>query len=304
MDSTFYQELLNSLTDGVYFMDMNRTVTYWNKAAERLSGYAAEEVLGNSCGDNLLRHVDENGKHLCAQGCPMTATIVDGKVREASVFMHHKYGHRVPVFVRSSPMRDEFGKIIGAVEVFSDNGKNLNILEEMEGLRQETLTDPLTGVGNRRYANICMERLDRAMAESNVPFGALFVDIDHFKNINDTWGHDVGDMVLTMVAKTLGAVLRPLDTVCRWGGEEFVILLSNVTKEGMNVVTERVRMLVEQSWVEHESRRIAVTVSIGGAFSKSKEQAESVVKRADRQTYLSKDDGRNCGFIDDNRVVT
>lgn len=298
MDNAFYRELLDSMTDGVYFLDTDHNVTFWNKAAERLSGYSAEEVVGKSCADNVLRHVDEDGNNLCLTGCPMAATMIDGVVREASVFMHHKFGHRVPVFVRASPIRDASGKIIGAVEVFSPNGRDLDILQEMEELRKEALTDTLTGIGNRRYAVINMERLDRVMSQSEVPFGVLFFDIDHFKKVNDTWGHPVGDMVLAMVAKTLKAVLRPLDVACRWGGEEFIILVSNTTGDGLARMAERLRMLIENAWLNHEGEKVAVTVSIGGALAKPGESAQSVLEQADRQTYLSKMAGRNCIHID------
>lgn len=298
MDRDFYKEILESLSDGVYFTDLNRKITYWNKAAERLSGYSAAETLGKSCADNILRHVDADGNHLCVSGCPLAATIEDGKVRETSVFLHHKFGHRVPVFVRASPMRDADGEISGAVEVFTDNSKNINMLHEMEELRKEVLTDQLTQVGNRRYAHIMMERLEQSFQTEKVSFGVLFIDVDHFKRVNDTWGHDVGDVVLQMVAKTLTAALRPLDVVCRWGGEEFVILVPNISSAALPGLAERIRMLVEQSWATQGQERISVTASFGGAISLDGEDAASVVARADKQVYLSKDSGRNCVHID------
>jgi len=302
MDQAFYKEVLDSLTEGVYFVDLKRQVTYWNKAAERISGYAAQEILGKRCADNFLRHVDDAGNQLCTKGCPLAATMRDGELREASVYMHHKFGHRVPVFVRAAPMRDESGTIIGAVEVFSDNSSNLDLLSEMEDLRKEVLTDKLTGIGNRRYADISLERLAASLEESNVPFGVVFVDIDHFKNVNDTWGHHVGDRVIAMVAKTLTAVLRPLDVACRWGGEEFVVLIPNITVQGLATMTERLRMLVEHSWADHEGERIMVTASFGGAISEEGESPESVVARADTQVYLSKTAGRNCVHIDGRKI--
>ena len=299
MEQEFYKDLLDSITDGVYFVDLDRKIYYWNKAAERLSGYTAQEVLGKSCAENLLRHIDDDGTELCMKGCPLAETMTHGKSREISVHMHHKFGHRVPVFVRASPVRDEQGDIVGAVEVFSDNSRNMNILQEMEGLRKEVLTDQLTGIGNRRYADITLERLEATMEESGVPFGVAFVDIDHFKKVNDTWGHHVGDRVLMMVAKTIEGNLRPLDVVCRWGGEEIVVLVPNTTRKGLAVTTERLRSLVEHSWIEHEGEMIGVTVSLGGAVSEKGETATSVIGRADRQGYLSKESGRNCVHIDD-----
>ncbi|WP_170283764.1 GGDEF domain-containing protein [Pseudodesulfovibrio senegalensis] len=297
MDMEFYKDVLESLTDGVYFVDRDRVVTFWNKGAERISGYSAQEIVGKSCADNYLRHVDDDGNELCLQGCPLAATMDDGQSREANVYMHHKFGHRIPVFVRSSAMRDEKGEVIGAVEVFADNSRNVSILKEMEELRKEVLTDQLTGVGNRRYADIILERLDNAMRDHGVPYGALFVDIDFFKTVNDSWGHHVGDRVLNMVAQTLSGALRPLDSVCRWGGEEFVVLISNVEDPGLGTLAERLRMLVERSWVDHEDGTIRVTASFGGAVAGQGDTPEGVIARADGQLYLSKDSGRNCVHI-------
>ncbi|MDD2542618.1 MAG: PAS domain-containing protein, partial [Desulfuromonadaceae bacterium] len=99
MQQEFYKELLDSLADGVYFVDRDRRITYWNKTAERLSGFSAQEVIGTDCAENILRHIDELGNELCLKGCPLTATLEDGKMRDADMFMHHKYGHRVPVAI-------------------------------------------------------------------------------------------------------------------------------------------------------------------------------------------------------------
>lgn len=303
MDETFYKELLNSLTDGVYFIDLQRKITFWNKAAERISGYSVQEIVGKSCGDNFLRHVDERGTPLCLDHCPLAATMTDGQARETQVYLHHKFGHRLPVFVRSTPMHNSLGEIIGAVEIFSDARKQVDIIKEMEELRHEVLTDQLTGIGNRRYASISLERMDNTLAESNVPYGVLFADIDHFKNINDTWGHHVGDKVLVMVAKTMKGFLRPLDIACRWGGEEFLILIPNTDEEGLVTAGERLRVLIEQSWINLNEELIHVTVSFGGAISQPDESSCSVIERADKQLYLSKSDGRNCTYINDKKVA-
>ncbi len=298
MDQAFYQKLLNSLADGVYFVDRDRRVTYWNKAAERISGFATQEVLGKSCADNVLRHVDDEGTELCIHGCPLAATMEDGQVREVEVYMHHKFGHRVPVAIRAAPMRDVNGEIVGAVEIFSNNSKNIDVLKEMEELRREVFRDKLTGVANRRFAEITLEQYERTMRESGVPFGVVFVDIDYFKKFNDTWGHAAGDQVLRMVAQTLANGLRTLDVACRWGGEEFVIIAPNVTVESLGSMAERLRMLVEKSWLDFEGERLEVTASFGGAVSLVGETAEAVVARADKQTYVSKEAGRNRVSVD------
>jgi diguanylate cyclase (GGDEF)-like protein/PAS domain S-box-containing protein len=293
MDESFYKSLLDSMADGVYFVDMERRITFWNKAAERITGYTAQEVLGKSCADNILRHVDEAGREPCVEGCPLAAVVQDGRLREARVYMHHKLGHRTPVDVRATAMRDVAGKIVGAVEIFHAASERINVLDEIEKLRKEVLTDPLTGVGNRRYAEMRLEECEKDEREYGVPYGVLFVDIDHFKAVNDTWGHGVGDKVLRMVAGVLEGAVRSLDTPCRWGGEEFVVLCRNISEEGLRALGERLRMLIEKSWLDHQGERIAVTASIGGALCRPGEPAQDVVERADRQLYRSKADGRN-----------
>lgn len=292
-DAQFYRKLLDSIADGVYFVDPQRRITFWNKGAERLSGYTAQEVIGKSCADNILRHVDASGNELCLTGCPLAAVIQDGRMRKAQVFLHHKLGYRVPVEVRATAMRTGDGEITGAVEIFNKTAEPIDILEEIQKLRREVLTDPLTGVGNRRYAEICLADWEKDARECGVPFAVLFVDIDHFKAVNDTWGHGVGDRVLRMVAVALKNGVRALDAVCRWGGEEFVVITRNVSSSDLRALAERLRMLVAHSWVEHGSQKIAVTASFGGAMSRPGETAEEVLRRADALLYQSKAEGRN-----------
>ena len=297
MDESFYRKLIDSLQEAVYFVDKNRVVTYWNAAAEKVSGYPAAEVLGKSCADNILRHVDEAGNHLCVEGCPLAAVMKDGHVRDTEVFMHHKAGHRVPVFIRGAPIHDDAGSIVGAVEVFSDNSKTLHALELIQELEQEALTDGLTKLGNRRYAdNVLLNHLSAQERES-VVFGLLFIDLDHFKRVNDTWGHNVGDEVLKMAANTIKGGLRPLDLACRWGGEEFVVLIPNINQEILAVVAERLRMLMENSWLQVGDERVVVTASVGGTLSIANDDSGTVIDRADQAVYAAKNAGRNTVVI-------
>ena len=119
VDTKFYQDLLDQVSDGVYFVTLDRRITYWNGGAERITGYSADEVQGHSCAEGILRHVNGAGRQLCVQGCPLRAVMKDGKPREAHVYLHHKDGQRIPVTVRGQALRDADGEIVGSVEVFS-----------------------------------------------------------------------------------------------------------------------------------------------------------------------------------------
>src|SRR5512144_2150757 len=144
-DKDFYKDIIDNLYDGIYFVDRERVITYWNKGAERITGYASTQTVGRSCRDNLLNHVTANGVQLCLNSCPLAAAMEDGKDREAEVFVHHANGYRVPIVVRASPIRDKDGNIIGAVESFSNNNSVIEARNKLRELRQVAMTDPLTG---------------------------------------------------------------------------------------------------------------------------------------------------------------
>ena len=293
MDQSFYKGLLDNMFDGVYFVDLTRKITYWNAGAERLSGFTADEVVGRRCSNNVLRHVDAEGHHLCVTGCPLKAVMQDGKIREAEVYMHHKDGQRVPVVVRGVPITDDDGEIVGAVEVFVPGRAATRAEELIEELKQEALHDPLTGLGNRRYGQSNLESMIRWATEESGEAGLLFVDIDFFKKVNDEYGHTAGDEVLKMVGNTLLNGVRRGDMVSRWGGEEFVILLPKANREAVAATAERLRMLVENSWVTRDRQMIKVTISLGGCLVREGDTEDSVLTRADERLYSSKETGRN-----------
>lgn len=300
----FLRNLLDGLYDGVYFMDSDRVIRYWNRGAERITGYRAEEVVGTACRDNVLMHVDAEGRMLCQSSlCPALKTISDGLPREAEVFLHHKDGHRLPVLTRISPIQDSTGRITGASEIFTDNRQMLEMKERIERLEKETLLDPLTRIGNRRYAELQIERALSALDRYGWTFGVFFLDIDHFKKLNDTYGHDVGDRVLRTVARTLSHSLRASDITCRWGGEEFIAMVPHLEKPLMKKLGKKILALIENSTVLIESDTVQVTASIGGTSACRGDTVESLIKRADQLMYRSKEYGRNRLTLDSQESV-
>ena len=292
-DERFYRELLDNLYDGVYFVDRERKISYWNRGAEKLTGYASDEVIGRNCWDNFLTHMNDRGEQLCESGCPLVDAMEDGKMKEADVFLHHKDGHRVPVLIRVSPLRDNTGEIVGAVEIFSDNSAKVQSEMKIEELEELALLDELTKLGNRRYMQMGLKTKLEDMDIYRSHVGVLFLDLDHFKDINDRYGHQVGDDVLRNTAMTLKGAIRPQDLLCRWGGEEFVAAVTNVDKEILAVVAERFRALIEKSSVKVADKTIRFTISIGATLAHSEEAMTEVVRRSDELMYQSKEAGRN-----------
>jgi diguanylate cyclase (GGDEF)-like protein/PAS domain S-box-containing protein len=287
-----YHTILDNLYDGVYFVDRDRKITYWNKGAERITGYPDAEVVGSRCSDNILMHVDDRGTLLCKDLCPLAATIQDGVERTSDVYLRHKYGHRVSVNIRITPLRNDRGEITGGVEVFTENSQKLSAIARMEAFEKLAYLDPLTGTANRRYAEITLHARHEEFQRYSWPFGVVFIDIDRFKSINDECGHSAGDEVLKMVAKTLMNTARSFDVVARWGGDEFIAVIANVEKEQLIATANRFRTLVEQS------SRVPgpvqqVTISVGATLARSDDTEATVLERADRFMYLSKNAGKN-----------
>jgi len=127
----------------------------------------------------------------------------------------------------------------------------------------------------------------------NVSFGILFMDIDYFKRFNDTYGHEFGDQVLRNVAKTLSKNSRPFDLYGRWGGEEFIGIIRNITLQELKRLGDRLRLLVENAYLLHGNEKLGVTISMGATLVNDHDTVETLMKRADTFLYKSKSAGRN-----------
>ena len=292
-DQQLFKSVLDNLAEGVYLVDRNRTIVYWNRGAEKLSGFAKEEVVGRCCADNILMHIDGRGTCLCKAGCPLAATIQDGAPRHDRLFLHHKEGHRVPVRVSVAPVRDDTGAILGAVETFHDATVEMAALEQAREFERDALLCPLTGIGNRRYTERTLRRHFEEWSREGRIFAALFLDIDDFKAVNDRMGHCAGDIALKMVARTLANAMRGYDFVGRWGGEEFLALLPNTQVREAAATAERLRALIEHSTRCVTDHKLAVTVSAGVAGIRPGDTAGTLVKRANLLMHQSKRRGKN-----------
>ena len=161
-------------------------------------------------------------------------------------------------------------------------------------LLQLAQTDPLTGAYNRRFFNNSLARAIAEFSRYNTVFSLLMIDVDHFKKLNDTFGHDIGDEVLKGLVKICDDVLRDIDLFARYGGEEFMILLPNTTGKDACVVANRIRIALEQDSNIIESKNISYTASIGVTQAKPNDRnIEQVTKRVDLALYQAKESGRN-----------
>lgn len=289
----FHKKLLDHLFDGVYFVDRERRIRYWNHGAERLTGYLAEEAVGRKCFDNFLCHIDEKGSSLCNGQCPLVKAMATGAMQEAEVSLRNKAGERVFVCVRVSPICDGSGSIIGATEVFAEVTARTRVERRVRQLEKLAFVDELTSLPNRRFMEVRLRQKLELLREFGKNAGVLLIDIDHFKKVNDAFGHPAGDAALRAVSHTLVRAVRPVDLVGRWGGEEFIVILVGIRPDRLEMIADRCRTFVGETLLSKDEERFQVTISVGATHIADADSVESVIRRADELLYKSKQWGRN-----------
>ena len=180
-------------------------------------------------------------------------------------------------------------------------GKQAWLQALVDGLCQLSSRDALTGLANRRQFELALAREIDRVARAGEPALVLMIDIDHFKKVNDTHGHPAGDLVLQAVARVLHDCIRPMDTVARFGGEEFAMILPNCPPSFGQAVAERVLRKVQARIVPiAPGQTVSVTISIGGAFAPQwvRSSAPLWIERADQQLYRAKSEGRNRACLE------
>lgn len=288
-----YKVLLDELYDGVYFVDTERRIKYWNKAAEALTGYSSSEVVGHFCHDKILCHTNDSGHELCHDGCPLQKSMEIREKCKADVYLKHKQGHRVSVSVRAAPISNRNGEVIGAVEIFLDNHRRKKLERHTEELSRIAYYDSLTGLVNRRFLEMRLQQVSQEFLTFGRRFAFILFDVDHFKQVNDTCGHQVGDIVLAHIAQLLAHNLRATDSVGRWGGEEFLAVLPETNMERAETLADRCRGLIASAAISVNGKQLCPTVSAGVAEFRAGDDITALLKRVDAALYQSKSDGRN-----------
>ncbi|MCX7821471.1 MAG: sensor domain-containing diguanylate cyclase, partial [Brevinematales bacterium] len=282
------KKVLDNLWEGAYILDNDRKIVYWNRAAENITGFKSDEVIGNNCSDNILCHMDEKGKELCIGSCPMVDILKGIEKIEANVFLHHKIGYRIPVRVIGVKIELEDTY---ALELFYPILDTHNFYEN--DIVRAAFIDNLTGALNRHGLETFFYSRYKEMGVLKKITGVIFADLDDFKKINDSYGHEIGDRVLYNFSQTIIKTLRNYDLVCRWGGEEFIIIAFVDKPEILKNITERIRILVASNFIEHKERIINYTASFGLTILKEEENILEAIKRADEFLYKAKINGKN-----------
>lgn len=289
------QVTLNSIGDAVLTTDLNGKVTYLNLVAEKMTGWTLEEAMGHTL-STVFNIID--GETRSPSPSPAERAIAQNKVVElsANCILVRRDGSESDIEDSSAPIHNRRGDVVGAVLVFHDVSESRAMALKMSYLAQH---DFLTGLPNRL---LLTERLSRAMGmgrRHGKQVALLFIDLDYFKHINDSLGHSLGDQLLKSVAQRMVSCVRVTDTVCRQGGDEFVILLSEI--ERPQDVVQVVEKLLAAFINPHQiaGHELHVTLSIGVAiYPNDGAQVDTILQNADTAMYHAKARGRNnCQFF-------
>jgi diguanylate cyclase (GGDEF)-like protein len=297
-------ELLNSIEVGVVILDRTFEVKVWNKFMENHGGMRSGDMVGKSL-FSQFSEIDEQ----------WLRTKVDPVFNlKSPVFIIweqrpylFKFGCNRPVTcaadhmyqnVTMFPIVDKAGHVEQFCMLVYDVTEQALGKLGMEHLNEELKTasrvDGLTGLYNRRYWQERFDEVFKLSKRRGKPSTAMMLDIDHFKRINDTYGHQAGDKVIKMLAALIKRCTRETDLAGRYGGEEFAIILTDSALDNAKVVAERIRQFAQRLEVEHEGKTIRFTISLGLAeFDSNIKSAMGWLELADQALYEAKQNGRN-----------
>lgn len=276
-----FAHVLNATDDGVVITDSHGAIEFANQGFEKITGYGLTEVLGRN--PSMLK----SGKHDEAFYQSMWKTLKTGRTFRSTFINRAKNNELIHCDETITPLTNEAGEVTHYVSIFRD--LTTRVLEEQK-FREVVRFDGLTGALNRASGELALEKAYMQCLGSKVPMSIAMVDIDHFKQVNDSWGHSCGDAVLKALSRSLIATLRANDSVIRWGGEEFLLIFSGCDLDQALPLAERCRAGVQR--LTHE-RVGQVTLSMGVGELRAGETLAHLIERVDQALYSAKHAGRN-----------
>lgn len=287
---TQLQLLMGATDEGVIGLDRDGVCTFVNAAATRLLGLREERLLGHNF-DEQVRHTAEDGTELLGHDSPIVRCLLKGqRDTGANELFWRDNATPVPVEYSVSPVFDE-GKPAGAVLVFRDVGEKRKLAQQLE---HQALHDPLTGLLNRRGFEARLASLLQNARTQSREHALCYVDLDHFKLINDTCGHVAGDELLRKLPELLQPRVRRTDTVARLGGDEFALLLEDCSLDQAARIAGAVRDTLRDFRFQWQYRSFTIGASIGVVgITAGSQGLAAVLGAADAACYVAKDQGPN-----------
>lgn len=290
--SLFEQQLIDSMHDGVIFVDEQRNIFLWSKGAERLTGVSSAAAQGRQFTPTLLDMCNTAGRRVRDDACPVARAIATHAQLRQRLEILGRQGEHVAIDLHAIPVVCRDGQLRGATVLLQDAQPEVSLEEKCEALHAEVTKDPMTKVANRAEFDRMLALFIEAHEQAGLPCSLIMTDIDHFKSINDTFGHQAGDEAIIMVANLLTQACRSGDLVARYGGEEFAVLCADCTMADSAARAEQIRKKISEATFASLGTR-KITSSFGVAQLQSGDTPETLLRRSDSALLMAKEQGRN-----------
>ncbi|MGA2620350.1 MAG: diguanylate cyclase [Thermoguttaceae bacterium] len=288
----FQAKLLENMYDAVIFVDARGQVTLWNHGAERLTGIAGANIRQKQWHPMVLNLIDEKGQPITDDDCPVLSAIRSGVQSLRRLTLWGRNERCVAVDSHTVPVIADNGNTQGAIVLLHDASSETSLEQRCQSLAEKATRDPLTQVANRAEFDRVHVMFVAAHQQQHIPCSLLMCDLDNFKAVNDTHGHQAGDEAIKSLAALLKGACRPGDLVARYGGEEFVMLCADCDNATASRRAEHVRNALAQMPQPKMGDR-TVTVSFGVTEVQPGDTPETMLRRADRALLTAKQNGRN-----------
>lgn len=288
----FQESLVRHIHDAIVFIDINQQILGWNQAAERLTGLTRDAVEGYHWTSELLGLADHQGRKFTNENDPVRVSIAAGTQGMHRLSIRNAGGKFVPVTAHIVPVVGEDGKSLGTTIQMHDTSGVESLEEQIQSLHYRATRDPLTGLVNRAEMDRGLVDMVERHGTAGRSCSVIICDIDFFKKINDTYGHQAGDEALISFANQLQAHARSADICARYGGEEFVILCPSCDNEEAAMLAEKIRSVVAATPQPALGGK-NMSASFGVTEIQRGDTADSILNRADRALLQSKEMGRN-----------
>ena len=296
-DPEIYRTVLESLMTGVYLVDLERRIVFWNEGAERITGYLRQEVVGQVCRENLLSEKSENQAVMSDAARSLAEVLRDGKSVVAEASVRHKAGHRVPVWMQAVPIRNSHGSIVGAAESFAATITATEGERRQQKLADYGYIDESTGAPSSAYMESHLREGLVTFAELPIPFSILCIEVDGIENLRAKYGPAALVTIQRVVTDSLENGLRPTDFLGCWGQRQFLTILTDCSEREINAVANRMRKTVGASKVKWWGDDLSLTASFGGTTVRNGDTIESIVSRAEKALAESVAGGGNCSTV-------
>jgi len=291
-NSLFEQKLIDAMHDGVVFVDAQAMITLWSKGAERLTGVSSGAAIGRAFVPSLLDMCSHLNRQVDDQACPVAKSLLTNTQLRQRLLIMGRQGRHMAVDLHAIPVHASNGVVQGATILLHDAQPEASLEEKCEALHAEVTKDPMTKVANRAGFDRMLALYVEAHEQAEHPCSLIMVDIDHFKNINDTYGHQAGDEAIITMANLLSSMCHAGDLVARYGGEEFAVLCADCSNaDGARRAEQLRRKLAELPHPTLGNKRI--TASFGVTELQAGDTSETMLRRSDRALLMAKEQGRN-----------